>query len=246
MSFLVAWRLGNLSPEAGHWVASHSILAHMIFAPVPGLFFIFLALVLPGLCLIGTLGLILIFVLKRRTEAGRESLARHKGRLIAGAVLVALLDCFYAFVLIDGYRTYIEIKEQALNREKRAHFTLSQPVQHCELLMPTGTQITRYDAFDNGEPERPQKLTGLISARFPEPVLIGGAWAIALQSVQGELELARDQVIQGQACKTGQIARFDVPLIEYDIVAEFGQEVPDGPLARFKPSQWVFRSCNPA
>ena len=44
-------------------------------------------------------------------------------------------------------------------------------------------------------------------------------------------------------CKKGQQARFDVPLIKYDIVAEFGKPEPDGPAARFKPSQWAVTEC---
>lgn len=43
----------------------------------------------------------------------------------------------------------------------------------------------------------------------------------------------------------GGIAKYEVPLIDYDIVAEFGKEEPDGPDARFKPSQWKFLTCGP-
>jgi hypothetical protein len=87
-------------------------------------------------------------------------------------------------------------------------------------------------------------------------------WASALQIVPTRVELAQDQrlgplhrydtatkswvpntVISGLACKAGQIAVFQVPPIAYDVQAEVGKPAPDGPDARFMPSQWLFRGC---
>lgn len=183
----------------------------MIPVQIPGIFFIFLFLILPVLCLIGTISLPLVVVLQSRTAKGRERMARHKRKLLVGGLFVALIDLVYGYVLYDSYKTYLEIKEEGINREKRARFTLPHATWHGELLIPAGTQIVRYDAFDNGEPDRPQKLTGLISARFPEPILIADAWAIAIQHTGGELELARDQTIQGRTCKKGGLQNTKSP-----------------------------------
>ena len=45
-------------------------------------------------------------------------------------------------------------------------------------------------------------------------------------------------------CRQGAQALFEVPLIERDTVAEFGQPEPDGPQARFRPSQWAVTQCD--
>ena len=105
---------------------------------------------------------------------------------------------------------------------------------------------------------------GLDAVRFAHPVQVAGTWASAMNG--GVLELVRDQRIgpvfhfddkaqDGYGgwvldpsrpyleCKKGQQARFNVPLIDYDIVAEFGKPEPDGPAARFKPSQWAVTEC---
>jgi hypothetical protein len=44
-------------------------------------------------------------------------------------------------------------------------------------------------------------------------------------------------------CRKGDIASLHVPLIDYDIQAEFLVGAPDGPKARYRPSQWGFIDC---
>lgn len=150
-------------------------------------------------------------------------------------------------------------------QESRRHFLLPHDFQYGELLIPQGSLIDRYDAFDNGEPQRPLRLGRLDAVRFAHPVQVAGAWATAMDG--DTLELDRDQRIgpvfhfDGQAndgygdwvrdpshatiaCRKGQHARFHVPLIDYDIVAEFGKPEPDGPDARFRPSQWGVVECS--
>jgi hypothetical protein len=231
--------------SAAHLSTASTMPAFMIPVPVPGLFFLFLLLVLPVLCVVGTFGLIFLIARKRRSEAGRASLRRCRGKLIASVLFVVLLDGVQALVVFEGVKDWLDIRQRAVNREKREHFMLTEPVMYGDLLLPRGSWVTRRDPFDEGEPDRPRNLTGLISARFPEPVRIAGVWAIALHDAYGELELSHDQIIRGQACKKGEIAKFAVPSIEYDVVAAFGKEEPDGPAARFKPGQWMFRSCGP-
>lgn len=150
-------------------------------------------------------------------------------------------------------------------QESRRHFVLPHDFQYGELLIPQGSLIDRYDAFDNGEPQRPLRLGRLDAVRFAHPVQVAGAWATAMDG--HTLELDRDQRIgpvfhfdaqtndgYGDwvrdpsratiACRKGQHARFHVPSIDYDIAAEFGKPEPDGPNARFRPSQWGVVECS--
>ena len=53
----------------------------------------------------------------------------------------------------------------------------------------------------------------------------------------------RNRVKPTMACRKGQIAVFMVPHIPHDVQAEVGKPPPDGPDARFLPSQWMFRHC---
>ena len=148
-------------------------------------------------------------------------------------------------------------------RASRRHFVLPQDFQYGELRIPRGSLIDRYDPFDNGEPQRPLGLAGLRAVRFAQPVQVAGVWATAMQVYPARLELAQDQAIrpvfhfdpQASAwvpdpqrsalpCPQGAQALFEVPLIEVDIVAEFGQPEPDGPQARFRPSQWAVTQCD--
>ncbi len=170
--------------------------------------------------------------------------------------------------LVLLYKSYEFDREFALityYRQSRQQFVLPQDFQYGELLIPKGSLINRYDAFDNGEPQRPLRMNRLDAVRFAHPVQIAGVWAIAMDG--HELELDRDQRISPVFhfdrnvngdygawvldptrpyldCQKGQRARFNVPLIEYDIQAEFGKPEPDGPDARFKPSQWAVVECS--
>ena len=91
---------------------------------------------------------------------------------------------------------------------------------------------------------------------------VAGVLATALQVVPMRVELADNQrigpvhrydtatqtwvpnkVMPTLQCRKGQIALFQVPHIPYDLQAEVGKPPPDGPDARFAPSQWLFRGC---
>lgn len=162
-------------------------------------------------------------------------------------------------------KTDERIRLQAHYRESRQRFVLPQDFQYGEMLFPKGTLINRYEAHDNGERQRPLGLRRLDAARFPEPVEIAGAWVNAIDT-HGTLELARDQrigpvyhfdrtvnepygawVVDPKRpyleCRAGDIAHYHAPLIDYEIVSEFVVGEPDGALARFRPSQWGFTSC---
>ena len=92
--------------------------------------------------------------------------------------------------------------------------------------------------------------------------LVAGVWASALQATPARVELAQNQTVgpvysvnsrtqrwvrnrvkPTMACRKGQIAVFMVPHIPHDVQAEVGKPPPDGPDARFLPSQWMFRHC---
>ena len=152
--------------------------------------------------------------------------------------------------------------DQAAVRASRERFVLPQDFQYGELLIPAGSLINRQDPFDQGEPGRPLALHGLAAVRFAQPVEVAGVWASALQTVPARVELAQNQAVgpvysvssrtqqwernrvkPTMACKKGQIAVFMVPHIPHDAQAEVGKPPPDGPDARFLPSQWMFRHC---
>ena len=153
-------------------------------------------------------------------------------------------------------------QDRATVRASRERFVLPQDFQYGEVLIPAGSLINRRDPFDKGEPKRPVALHGLEAVRFAQPVEIAGVLASALQILPMRVELAEDQrlgpvyrydnasqgwvrntVIKGVACKKGQIALFQVPHVPYDVQAEVGKPAPDGPDARFLPSQWLLRTC---
>ena len=147
-------------------------------------------------------------------------------------------------------------------RASRERFVLPQDFQYGELLIPAGSLVNRQDPFYRGEPAAPLALHGLEAVRFAQPVEVAGVWASALQTVPARVELAQNQAVgpvysvssrtqqwernrvkPTMACRKGQIAVFMVPHIPHDVQAEVGKPPPDGPDARFLPSQWMFRHC---
>lgn len=172
--------------------------------------------------------------------------------------------------VVLGLRLYLVKSAQqtwqdgAATRAARQRFVLAQDYTHGELLVPAGSLVNRNDPFDKGEPHRPVSLHGLEAVRFAQPVEVAGVWASALQVSPARVELAQDQrlgpiyrydgaaqswvvnkVVPALACKRGQVAVFEVPHIAYDVQAEIGKPAPDGPQARFAPSQWLLRNCEP-
>lgn len=167
-------------------------------------------------------------------------------------------------------RVYLVKSEQqawqdgAALRAARQRFTLEHDHTYGELLVPAGSLVNRNDPFDKGERNRPVSLHGLEAVRFSQPVEVAGVWASALQVSPARVELAQDQrlgpiyrydaatkgwvvnkLVPALACKRGQVAVFEVPHIPYDVQAEIGKPAPDGPQARFLPSQWMLRNCEP-
>ena len=147
-------------------------------------------------------------------------------------------------------------------RASRERFVLPQDFQYGELLIPAGSLVNRKDPFYRGEPAAPLALHGLEAVRFAQPVEVAGVWASALQATPARVELAQNQTVgpvysvnsrtqrwernrvkPTMACRKGQIAVFMVPHIPHDVQAEVGKRPPEGPDARFLPSQWMFRHC---
>jgi hypothetical protein len=147
-------------------------------------------------------------------------------------------------------------------RASRERFVLPRDFQYGELLIPAGSLVNRQDPFYRGEPAAPLALHGLEAVRFAQPVEVAGVWASALQTTPARVELAQNQTVgpvysvnsrtqrwernrvkPTMACRKGQIAVFMVPHIPHDVQAEVGKPPPDGPDARFLPSQWMFRHC---
>jgi hypothetical protein len=176
--------------------------------------------------------------------------------------LVVLTGAWSGFLLYKQAELRREHAVQAWHRESRRQFVLPQDFQYGDLLVPKGSLINRYDAFDNGEPQRPLGFRGLRVIRFAAPVQLAGVWASALEAYPAKVALAQDQRIgpvhhydAGQGdwvpdparpcldCKAGDIAWFEVPPIDYDIEAEFLLGEPEGAAARFKPGQWKFTGC---
>lgn len=221
--------------------------------------------------LLPTIGLVLSFVLiavlvlayVKQRKTGRptvKALIRSK-KFIIFSVFVILCDTWFGYTLYLEYQIRNEIEQQEYYRSLRKNFVLIQNFQYGDLVLPAGSLINRYDPHDNGEPERKLEMRGLYSVRFPQPVLVAGVWANALEAFPGRIELAKDQnigpvfayeygkgwivdtTVSSISCKKGQVAAFEVPSIDYDIQAEFVRGEPDGPAARFKPDQWQFLRC---
>ena len=176
--------------------------------------------------------------------------------------LICDLWAGYLFYMTESVKYEIALKQHY--KERRSHFVLSQDAQYGELLIPKGSLISRYDAFDNGEPQVPFSLRGLQAVRFPHPVQVAGMWVTAMEPPR--MELAWDQHVgpvmrfdpkeengYGKwvydtkrptiACSRGDIVLLEIPLIDYDIQKEFGKPEPDGANARFRPSEWGFNNA---
>lgn len=234
----------------------------MIFAPIPSLLGFLILFVLP---LAGVVSTILLVggALARWVGRRRKHPLSRKARtwLWALAGLTLVLDMWSSFLAYEFVGISRAVDQAAANRAARQDFLLPRNFQYGELLIPAGSQINRFDPFDNGEQDLPLALRGLRAVRFSQPVQIAGATAIAMEVYPPRLQLVEDQTVgpmfaynkrgelvrDGQpasvACRKGQIASFNAPLIAYDVVAEFAKPEPDGPAARFKPSQWQFLGC---
>lgn len=182
-------------------------------------------------------------------------------KFIILSVFVVLCDAWFGYMLYLEYQIRSEIEERDYYRSLRKNFILTQDFQYGDLVLPAGSLVNRYDPHDTGKPERKLEMRGLNSVRFPQPILVAGVWANALEAFPGRIELAKDQnigpvfdyvhgkgwikdtIVSSVSCTKGQVAVFEVPLIDYDIQAEFVKGKPDGPAARFKPDQWQFLRC---
>jgi len=234
----------------------------MIFAPTLSLLAFFVLFIVPLIGVFGTIPMACVVVARWRTK--QPPLSRKARRWMWGlAVFLAVADLWAGLVAYQMHSTTLDIREKSANQAARADFILDRDFQYGELVVPAGSQIHRYDPFDNGEKDMPLALRGLRAVRFPRPVRVAGVTTDAMDvSGRAKLVLSEDQSIgplfaynkhgkltrDGQpasvACKRGEIASFHVPSIPYDIEAEFAKPEPDGPDARFKPSQWQFLGCD--
>lgn len=234
----------------------------MIFAPILSLPGLFVLVVLPLLGVVSTILLMGAAVAKWVARRKVHALSRTaRAWLWAFGALTFSLDLWTSILIYDAIRIGQAVQHQTSNRVARQDFVLERDFQYGELSVPAGSQIHRYDPFDNGEEDLPLALRGLRAVHFPHPVQVAGVSAVAMEVFPAKLELATDQTIgplvtygaKGElvrdsqlatvACKQGQIAHFNAPLIPYDVVAEFAKPEPDGSAARFKPSQWQFLGC---
>lgn len=233
----------------------------MIFAPVLSMLGFLLLVILPFVGVVGTI--VMIGIVMARSGKKRPPLSRKARTWVwALAASLTVLDLWAGYLYYESVAIARDIEAKHANKVAREDFILDRDFQYGELVIPAGSQIHRYDPFDNGEKNAPLALRGLRAVRFPHPVRVAGANTEAMDiSADAKLVLAEDQAIgplfaysakgklsrDGQSvsvrCKRGQVARFNVPLIPYDIVAEFSKPEPDGPDARFKPSQWQFLGC---
>lgn len=223
-----------------------------------------LAIFLPLLGLVLTAALLVYGAYARWVDVPNKLLLSRRA-LQALCLVAVLCDAWLGLELYMAHSTRQDWKDSAAWRATRERFVLAQDFQYGELLIPAGSLVNRQDPFDKGEPVRPLELRGLQAVRFSQPVLVAGVWASALQTLPMRVELAQDQrigpihrydsasqswgvnpLVPALACKKGQIAVFQVPHIAYDIQAELDQPAPDGPQARFLPSQWLFHKCEVA
>jgi len=222
----------------------------------------FIVAVLLPLCgLLLTSALVIYAMYVRWVDVPNKWLLTRRGLMVAGGVALAC-NVLLVVQLYLSHSAKQARQDGAVVRASREKFVLPQDFQYGELLIPAGSLINRNDPFDKGEPGRPLALYGLEAVRFAQPVQVANVWATALQVVPLRVELAQDQpigplyrydnptqtwvphkLIPALACKKGQLAMFQVPHIAYDVQAEVGKPAPDGPDARFMPSQWLFRGC---
>lgn len=219
------------------------------------------AVLLPLLGVVVTVALLVYAAYVRWVDVPQKVLLSRRA-LIVLCVVALLCDAWLALRLYLPQRARQAWQDTAAVRASRERFTLPQDFQYGELVIPAGSRIVRKDPFDQGEPDRPLALHGLEAVRFAQPVQVAGVWASAVQLHPLRVELAQDQrlgpihrfdaandrwvvnrVVPALACKKGQLAIFHVPHIAYDVQAELAKPPPDGPDARFLPSQWLFRQC---
>lgn len=226
-------------------------------------FAIFLLFIIPLIGVVLTLGLLVnvLFFWRKKAQKPVRFFSR-KTLFITLLALICDLWAGYLFYMTASVKYEFALEQHY--KESRSHFVLSQDAQYGELLIPKGSLISRYDAFDNGEPQLPLSLRGLQTVRFPHPVQVAGMWVTAMEPPR--MELAWDQQIgpvmrfdpneengYGKwvydtkrpkiACARGDIVLLEIPLIDYDIQKEFGKPEPDGPNARFRPSEWGVQEC---
>lgn len=242
---------------------SHS--SHPLFANMSALFtsplHFLLVTFIPLLGLVLATSLLVYGVYVRWIDIPRKWLLTPRTVQILLAVAV-LCNAWLGLRLYLSHGAQQAWQDGASIRLGRERFVLPHDYLYGELTIPAGSLINRRDPFDKGEPTRPLALHGLEAVRFSQPVQLSGVWASAMQTVPMRVELAHDQrigpfyrfdsasqswvpntVVSALTCKKGQIALFHVPHIAHDIQAELGKPAPDGPQARFLPSQWLFRKC---
>jgi hypothetical protein len=213
------------------------------------------ATLLPLIGLALTAGLLVYVVYLRFVDIPGKWVLTH--RALGLLVVLALLgDGLLALRLYSAHSARQAWEDGASLRASRERFVLPQDFQYGELLIPAGSLVNRKDPFDKGEPGRLLALHGLEAVRFAQPVQVAGVWASALQLHPPRVELAQDQrigplyrfdnatqgwtpnkVMPALLCRKGQVALFQVPHIAFDMQAELGKPPPDGPDARFMPSQ---------
>src|SRR5690606_5940134 len=145
--------------------------------------------------LIPLLGLVLTVALLSYAFYARYIDVPNKPRLDR-RVLVAL--CAVAVVCDAwlGLRLYLSGRAQQPRRDIAVHPAprdrcgLPHDVQYGELVSPAGSLVHRRGLFDNGAPVQRVSLRGLEAVRFPQPVLVAGVWAQAMQVLPMRVELA--------------------------------------------------------
>ena len=233
----------------------------MIFGPLISWPFLLLVFVLPLVGAAVAIGLLVqAWYFHRHGQGGWGKFFDWKTRISTAFVLLVTL--WVGVLVFKLIQFKLEIDVEKWQRGSRAQFVLQRDFQYGEFTVPKGTLVNRYDVFDNGDPQRPLGLRGLEALQFPAPVQLAGLWVDALQTSPGRMRLSADQRISPVYhsdpesgdwvinpsrpfidCKAGGNAWFHTPFIDYDIEAEFLIGEPDGVLARFKPSQWLFTDC---
>ena len=132
----------------------------MIFAPALSLLGFLVLVILPLVGVLGTIPMVGI-VIARSCKKHPPLSRKARTWMWALAAFLAVADLWTGLLFYQFHSVARDVDEKHANRVARENFILDRDFQYGELAIPAGSQINRYDPFDNGEKDAPLGLRGL-------------------------------------------------------------------------------------